>query len=250
MKLTPEAVALLVQKALVLEPLADKKGCTSRHIDLPGRPLESFVIAGINVGPIFREYSTDWLSGGEQRLYHYFVRGLQASREHATGKYVNFGLLEILFPTVAARLSCDDPDEVVPTLIRLMHAAPKSDVEAMIEARELGWVTSEKREAKLADLTPAVRQAASPFAFYEAMLANTNSAYGSTEQWILHYQRGLPLLSAQFNLLRAQKEGSLLDKIATAYNQVYEENSDIRVGIMADMCAAAIFLYLSYSEEK
>lgn len=248
MNLTAESTALLVQKALVLEPLADKRGCTSRHIDLPGRPLESFVLAGINVGPVFREYSEDWLAGGEKRLFHHFVRALEASSEHASGKYVNFGLLEILFPTVAARLICNDPDKVVATIIQLMREAPQSDVTALIQARELGWKTSEKRAAKLADLTPTVRRSTTPFAFYEALLAK--GPYGSTEQWVRQYQQGLPLLAEQFDLLRSQKEGSLLDKIANAYNQVYEQHSDIRVGILADMCAAAIFLYLSYYEDN
>src|SRR5438552_2348978 len=104
MKLTPKEVGLLLQRALCLEALADKQGCTTRYIDLEGRPLEGFIVAGINIGPSFELFAKDWLSGRETRLFHRFVAALKASNRHKSDKYINFGLLEILFPTVAARL--------------------------------------------------------------------------------------------------------------------------------------------------
>lgn len=247
MKLTGESTALLVQRALVLEPLADKPDCTTRYSDLPGRPLESFVLAGINVGPTFERFSDDRLAGDETRLFHHFVSALQESSRHTAGKFVNFGLLEIMFPAVAARLDCDDPEAVVPTMIELMKKAPASDVQEMVRARELAWSTSEKREAKLADLTPEVRSATSPYEFYERLIAG--DPHGSTAEWIANYQQGLPLLANQFNSMRRQKSGDLLGKIASAYVAVRDNNADIRVGIVADMSAAATFLYLSFAAD-
>jgi hypothetical protein len=245
MKLTAKQTGLLVQRALVLEPLADKAGCTSRYEDLPGRPLESFVLAGINVGPAFERFAEDQLSG-ETRKFHRFEQALQGSNHHTPGKYVNFGLLEILFPTVAARLACNDQAKVVPTIIELMKQAPANDVTEMVNARELAWSTSEKRDAKMADLTPKVRQATSPYDFYEKMIAKT--PHGSAAEWVATYQQGLPLITEQWEVMKLH-DGSLLEKISAAYTAVRERNPDIRVGILADMCAAAIFLYLSFEKE-
>ncbi len=247
MTLSSEETALLVQRALVLEPLADKLDCTTRYVDLPGRPLENFVLAGINVGPVFEQFATDRSQGREARLFHRFVGALAVSREHTTGKYINFGLLEIMFPAVAARLACDDPEQVVSVMIKLMQQAPASDVTELVKARELAWSTSDKRKAKLADLTPQVRAAQSPYAFYEALVAG--HPHGSTSEWAANYQQGLPLLADQFHSLRAQTDASTLEKIAVAYNKVRGQNPDVRVGILADMSAAAIFLYLSFAEQ-
>lgn len=244
MRLTSESSALLVQKALVLEPLADKPGCTTRYHDLPGRPLTSFVLAAINVGPVFERFSRDYTAKTETRLFHYFVEGLNQSNRHAAGKYVNFGLLEIMFPAVAARLTCDDPDAVIPTMIELMKRAPASDVTEMVRARELAWSTSEKRDAKLADLTPRVRNAANPYQFYERMVAGT--PHGSAAEWVANYQAGLPLLADQYNAMRQSDDGKLLATIKKAYETVRIKNADIRIGILADMSAAATFLYLSF----
>jgi hypothetical protein len=245
-KLTDESVALLVQKAFVLEPLADKPDCTTRYIDLPGRPLENFVLSGLNVGPVFRRFSEEHLSQKEPRLFHHFAEALTEGSKHTSGKYSNFGLLEIMFPTVAARLVCNDPDAVVATIIMLMKRAPASDVQEMVRARELAWSTSEKRDAKLADLTPEVRSASSPYAFYERMVAG--EPHGSAAEWVANYQQGLPLLAEQFDSMRRSNDGSVLDKIRDAYAVVRDKHPDIRIGILADMSAAAAFLYLSFVE--
>ncbi|HSX33139.1 MAG TPA: hypothetical protein VLF91_02265 [Candidatus Saccharimonadales bacterium] len=243
MELTPQTTALLVQRALVLEPLADKQDCTTRFVDLPNRPLENFVLAGINVGPVFEEFGRDWLAGGETRLFHRFVDALEVSNEHGSGKFVNFGLLEILFPAVAARIVCREPEQMVPTIIDLMEQAPASDVAEMVRARELAWSTSEKRDAKLKDLTPAVRAAEHPYDFYERVVQG--DPHGSTAEWVDNYKQGLPLLGEQFEALRTHPPASMLDKIQAAYDAVRAKNPGVRTGILADMSAAAIFLYLS-----
>lgn len=248
MRLKGESTALLVQKALVLEPLADKSDCTTRFTDLPGRPLTNFVLAGINVGPVFDQFCRERLKATEPRLFHYFVAALKASNRHTSGKFVNFGLLEIMFPAVAARLACDNPDEVVPVMIDLMKQAPQSDVAEMVWARELAWSTSEKREAKLADLTPHVRAARSPYEFYERLVEGT--PHGSTAEWVANYQAGLPLLADQFNAMRRHQHADLLIGVKEAYEAARRNYADIRVGILADMSAAATFLYLSFLPEE
>ncbi len=242
MQLRAETISLLVQQALVLEPLADKAGCTTRYEDLPGRPLESFVTAGVSVGPVFAKFASEWLAAEKSSLFHHFLQALKVSK--ADGKYVNFGLLEILFPAVAARIECSEPEGAVAKIVELMQRAPQSDVGELVAARKLAWSTSEKRETKLKDLTPSVCAAPNPYAFYNALL--TVEPHGSAAQWATNYQEGLPLLAQQLNSLRSQSEGTMLDKIKLAYDEVRGQYPDVRVGILADMSAAAIFLHLSY----
>jgi hypothetical protein len=246
MILHSQDTALIAQKALCLEALADKEGCTTRYVDLEGRPLESFIISGINVGPAVQSFADDWLSVGRQetRLFHRFEEALLASQVHRTGKFVNFGLLEILFPAIAARLTCNEPDRVIDKMIELMGKAPASDVAALINARGQAWSTSEKRATKLADITPEAKKAANPLEFYAAVFEVTPKDSASY-QWIDNYNNGLPLLRRQFEYMKGSDEPILI-KIGRAYEPVRRDHPQTRVGILADMSAAAIFLHLSY----
>ena len=238
-------MSVLVQKAFCLEVLADKLDCTSRFHDLPDRPLEDFVIAAINVGPIFEAFVADHQKG-VKTLFHRHKEALRASNIHKSNKFVNFGLIEIMFPVVAARLGCDDPKLAVHKVVDLMKQASKEDVGYMVEARKLAWSSSEKKNEKLNDLTDVVRGAKSPFVYHEAIL-RSSAATTSGHQWAKHYQDGLPWLAQQFDSLQKSK-GPLLDRIKEAFDPVRRENPNIRIGILADMCAAAIFLHLSFSE--
>jgi hypothetical protein len=243
MKLSPDEVATLVQKAFCLEVLADKKDCTSRYVDLPGKPLEDFIIAAINVGPVFGKLASDFLAD-KAGIFSYQTEALKVSNNHKSGKYINFGLLEIMSPTVIARLSSNDPKKVVAQIIEVMKAGNKTDVKHMIAARHLGWGSSVKRETKLAELTNEVIKATSPYNFYET-IARSNVPNSSAQQWSSHYLAGQPWLKAQFDYLQTHDE-PLLERIKNAFEPVRAAIPDIKIGILADMSAAAIFLHLSF----
>jgi hypothetical protein len=245
MKLTSEDVQVLASKAFCLEAIADKKDCTTRFVDLPNRPLEDFVLAGVNVGPAFAAFAADRLAG-KQALFDRFSEALDASNVHKSAKFINFGLLEIMFPIVAARLQCEDPKKVIDVSVQLMRRGTPADAQHMIAAREKAFSTSTKREQKMREIKPAL-QAASPYEFYMTVLKNVPEET-SSHQWTQHYKNSLPWIREQFDYLQTHTDEPILERIKHAFDPVREQNPDISIGLLADMSAAAVFLHLSFQK--
>jgi hypothetical protein len=157
------------------------------------------------------------------------------------------GLLEIMFNAVAARLACDDPATVVKQINKGLRQAPKSDVQSLIGSRKIAWSTSVDSSKSSIFQIKELMAANSPFEFEEGLyeFADKDSA---GYQWGEQAHNDWPILEELLKKLKLSNETLLLDKISAAFNPLRAENKEIRVGIMADMCAAAIFLYLSFEK--
>jgi hypothetical protein len=151
-----------------------------------------------------------------------------------------------MFPVVAARLICEDPKDIVKTVIKIMQDGTKKDVEYMLVAREKAWATSEKQQQK-AQETSYAKEALLPFEFYR-LLAEEAPPESSSRQWSQHYMDGLPWLQQQLDYLQNHLDEPILDRIKQAFDPVRSGNPETKVGILADMCAAAVFLHLSFTE--
>lgn len=243
-RLSPDQVASLVAKAFCLEALADKKDCTSRYVDLAGRPLEGFIMAGLNSAPYFAEFAKN-RQHGDRSVYSNFVAALRSSNTHKSEKYVNFGLLEMMFPVVAARLLDVPSSKVVSTINEVLSAAPAKDVAQMILARKVAWATSSSAFKFGFKFTPEVKRALSPADFYTRLKRSAPEDI-TIAQWVDQHEEGWPLLRELLEDLQSQSGGELLPAIKAVFDPVRERHPDIKVGILADMCAAAIFLHLSY----
>jgi len=242
--LSPDDVQDLVAKAFVLEAMTDKPGCTTRYADLPGKPLQDFVVAGINCARYFRIFTEEYQADHTTPLFRYHADALMGSNTHKSLKYINFGLLEIMFPVVAARLVTDDPTQVVDEVIRLAKESGQADIEHMLHAREIAWSTSSKTHKQG---FPASRYAvaANVWDFYMRVNADSEPAT-SNFQWTEQYRLGLPVLRAFFDAYMQRDE--ILGATRDVFAEQREANPNVPVGILADMCAGAIFLWLSFSE--
>ncbi len=243
------AVQNLVAKAFCLEAIADKRDCTGRHKDLPGKPLEDFVIAGINSSRYFHDLAVDRQNGSKQ-IYTHYSAALKASNQHKSPKYVNFGLLEIMQAVVCARLDCNKPGQIIATLQKVLDGGTKDDVKNMMKARKIAWSTStssEKYNLRLSLETSVAKSATSPADFYQTLRTNLELD-NSSRQWVDQYRTDWPILKELFDGLMSSKEPLVLDRITSVFNPLREKHQNIKIGILADMCAAAIFLYLSFTE--
>ena len=241
---SPDDIQDLVAKAFVLEAITDKPRCTTRFTDLPGKPLQDFVVAGINSARYFRTFADEFRADSTTPLFRYHAEALLGSNAHKSSKYINFGLLEIMFPVVAARLVTDDPTQVIDEVIRLTKESGKADVEHMLKAREVAWSTSSKAHKQ--EFPAALyADAANVWDFYMRVNADSEPAT-SNFQWTEQYRLGLPVLRAFFEAYMQRNE--ILEATRDVFAEQREANPEIPVGILADMCAAAIFLWLSFSE--
>lgn len=245
MPLTPDDVQDLVTLAFCLEPLAEKEGCTNRVVDLPGKPLTDFLIAGINVGKYFRMLAQDVARHPHADIFGYHLVALQHTNRYKTPKTVNLGLLEIFFPVVYARLIEDDPNKVIPAVVMLMQRENVRDVQSLVDAWLEAWKTS-TNERKRSFTGDGSRDARSPFELY-MQLMKIFPKDSASYQWSDEYKNGLPTLTRIFAEL--QKRGAdPLHATAQAYHEIQREQPHLKKGIIADMCAAALFLWYSFRQ--
>ena len=232
----------LVVKAFVLEALTNKPGCTTRYEDLPGKPLQDFVIAGINSADVFGKFAGTFEKNSD--IYSYNVAALKASNKHKSPKYINFGLLEIMFPAVAARLMTNSPDLIIDTIINLIKRPNNNDVGSLLATRELAWSTSETPH-KINFKPNKYKDLGTVWDFYMAINSDFTSD-NSNFQWTEQFRLGLPILRAIFN--EYTKEGEVMQTTESIFSIQKESNHKVAIGIIADMCAAAIFLWLSFND--
>lgn len=237
-------IASLVCKAFVLEAITDKPGCTTRYSDLPGKPLEDFVIAGINSSGVFSDFAEHYLRSKDGEVFNFNVKALECSNVHKSSKFVNFGLLEIMFPVVAARLREKDSTKVVDEIISVIKETDNRDVRNLLATRKIAWSTS-IREHKINFDFDKYEDVASVWDFYEQMSVDFGVG-NSNYHWAMEYKNGLPILSAFFD--GYMKSGNVMESTKAIFEEQRKRSPDVSIGIVADMCAAAIFLRLSFDE--
>ncbi len=242
--LSAQEVQQLVAKAFVLEALTDKPGCTTRYEDLPGKPLRDFVLAGINCSGAFAVFAQSLAQNPNAPLFAYNVAALESSNKHKSAKYVNFGLLEIMFPVVAARLTTNDPDAVIDTVIELIKKTRNDDVGFLMATRKLAWSTS-TRPYKTVFGPGKYKDLESVWDYYIAA-GKDFPPESSIFQWTDHYKRGLPILRAFFD--EYSEKGEVILSTKAIFNAQKQNNPQVGIGTLADMCAAAIFLWLSFND--
>lgn len=243
--LSSKDVQNLVTKAFVLEAITDKPGCTTRYEDLAGKPLQDFIIAGINASGSFADFTTAFTTDSATPIFSYNLEALKSSNWHKSPKNINFGLLEIMFPTVAARLVDDNPDTVINTILDLIKKTTDKDVDEIMKTRKLAWSTSTK-SLKFAFPFLKYESMASVWEFYEAVKQDFEPET-SHHQWCADFEAGLPTLRRFFEAYSAK--GEVLQSTQAVFLAERAENPHVSVGIVADMCAAAIFLWLSFYDK-
>lgn len=242
--ITAATIQSLIAKAFVLEALTDKPGCTTRYEDLPGKPLQDFVIAGINSSHSFAEFAAARLEDPSTPIFAYNLAALKASNVHKSPKFVNFGLLEILFPTVAARLLTSDQAKVIDLIPLLIQQTTNQDVRCLLATRQLAWGTS-RTDYKLDFDATAYETLASVADFY-AKLRQDYAIQTSNHQWVKQFDDGLPIMRRFLEGYTA--DGEIMHSTKSIFLEQKDANPDTAVGIIADMCAAAIFLWLSFND--
>lgn len=237
---TPNEIQSLVTKAFVIEALTDKPDCTTRFVDTPGLPLTGFVHAGINSSQYFREVKADG------PVYATMVEAIENPNKHKSPKYNNMGLLAVLFPAVIARLQTNKPDEVVDQIIEVIKNTNRADLEENMKAKKIAWSTSTKDRKKAFDVDE-FDDCESVWDYYlKQNKKYHNDHTTSIWRWSQQHIDGLPILRAFFE---AYMEN---DEYMETTKKVFEEQKAKypykMTGILADMCAAALFLYFSFSD--
>ncbi len=243
--MTSSELQATVSIAFALEALFEKEGCSSRLTDLPGKPLEDFVTAGINAGDAFRKTAEAFENNNLTHSFEYYPQALRDSNLHKSPKTVNFGLLEIMFLVVHGYLTKKDGQDIFEKLDELLDENGNDAVRALLEARQIAWGTSVDAGKKLFDPSP-YQGHASVRAFYTALRDDYDST-NSNHQWGNHALEGHPILRAYYEPM-PQNTNEMKLAVPGIHREALQTFPNIKIGILADMCAAAIFLRLAETD--
>ncbi len=243
MKLSASDIADRVTMAFVLEAISYKQGCTHRLVDLPGKPLQDFLIAAINASRFFHRTAEKIIDHPEHtNSFEEFIHALQIVPRFSSGKFLTLGLLEAMFPAVHARLTLTHGEDVIDRLTDIVKTNGPEAVSSLLAARRIAWRTSDKASKRNFDPSPYLGLN-SVEELYQHFLQDFPPS-DSNYQWAHHALNGHYITRIFYKHLPSNITEMLI-AIPTIYNTVRLHLPDIKVGILADHCAAAIFLKLT-----
>lgn len=245
-ELTSDQVQKCVEISFVLEPVLDKKDCTTRYVDLDHKPLADFLIAAINVSNVFQEYAKS-VSSGNKDIYSHLLQAMEISNNYKSEKNINFGLLVFMFVAVRSRMTSESLEECLRNIPHVIANSSKQDVTNYLDGFSLNSQTSRRKFKK-----QTVREGYEKFYKNDNLLdlfsfALTNVFKDTTttsHQVCKEFVEGFPTVS-KFVSEIDEKKGLLLS-LTDSFNALHKESSELSVGFLSDLTAAALFLYISY----
>lgn len=249
MNLTPQDIRKLAEIAFVLEPILDKKGCTTRYRDIEGLPLADFLIAAVNIGPVIENYATSVIKHGNLAIFSHFAEAILASNDYKSKKFISTGLLHFLFITIKVRFISRTLDEALDNYRSVTENSTKEDVKQLLDGFEVGWSTTKKDKQAVLEKRKKLAERTSNYYDFQKLAHETvtpehSSAFHITHQVI----NGFPIIKEFVQNIDENK--GLIKSIEQTYNEIYKRDPSIKVGILADFSASVIFLYLSFQNPK
>jgi len=256
MKLTakPEEIQRRITLALVLEPLADKPGCTTRYVDLsPEHKLVDFETAAVNAAPYFGELARRIQRTKTQPpFYDLCYQALAGSTKNLKNeKYLNFGLLEVLFPLVLAEQIYGGKGAVVcRNVIKVLKQSGPKDLVYKDLTRNLAWSTSRNRAKQELQQLKLQIQTSSLYDEYLRNIPDRRAAGLKTSVlWLEQFVLGLPVLQAMYGSAKKRVgKAGLIAAMELAYKVGMKKIP--KRGIIADYCAAVAYLLLADPKTK
>jgi hypothetical protein len=247
MELTARNIRQLSQIALTLEPLLDKEDCTTRYVDLDGKPLVDFVIAGVNVGSVIEDFAQEALTGNI-RMFRCFKDAILASNDYKSPKLINTGLLHVLFITICVRLQSKNLEEAIASYITVMQHTTNQDARDFVEGLEASWKSSNRKAAWIDERKKVLPSIKSYYELQQTIFAGSADSTSSSYQVTRQATEGFPII-AQF-IKEINESKGLIKSLETTYHKIHKDNPELKIGFLADLSASALFLYLSFQDPK
>jgi len=249
-EVTPELLQRQVEIAFALEPIIDKDGCTTRYVDLPAKPLAHFLIAGINVGQTFREYVESVLSGGNEEVFSHLLEAMEVSNEYKSEKNINFGLLVFMFVAVQARVKNDNLQECLEKIPEIIKNTQTKDVNNYLEGFKINSKTSSGKRKKqiVSDGYEKFYQARDLYELFSLGLEVFQDPTTSNHQFCKEFVDGFQTVKKFISEIDEKK--GLLESLANSYNSLHSNKPELSPGLLADLTATALFLYMAYKDPK
>ncbi|MFA5776449.1 MAG: triphosphoribosyl-dephospho-CoA synthase [Patescibacteria group bacterium] len=249
MRISPKIIRQITQIALVLEPILDKDGCTTRYTDLPDKSLKDFLIAAVNVGEIIEQHAEEVING-DGGIFLKLTEAMEASNEYKESKNINFGLLVFIFIAIKARVMSSNVLETINIMKTQLETSTNKDVQDYMNGWKINIKTTTKnyKVQKTNENTKFFDEATSLKVLFERGLKVFSNPKLTGYQFCKENVDGYPLLK-KFVTEINEKQG-IITSLENTYDFIHRENPDLSVGMLADLCAAAFFLHLSFQNPK
>jgi len=246
-------VARQVVMALVLEPLAEKGGCTTRLVDLDSSiRLQHLQAAGVNVGRYFYEIAERvQVAGGQPDSY--FDVALEAlggsiANLDNSGKLINQGLIAMMSHVVVASLLVEGDGvavcEYVPVVLKNSSAL---DGQSRNQFRQQVVATSRSVHKKK---FPSLETTSLADWYEKSIQPSRDLGYESGAIWAEELLSGLPLVQKMYVEARNYTDQGLLVAMEKSYELGTQLLPIKSPGFIADYVGLVAYLLLREDEKS
>lgn len=223
--------------ASVLEPIPEKKGCTTRKYDWQDKSkLEYFLISGINIGHVFYELVERIKNNNYKQpslIYDLAYKAQKESFKNRKGGKINFGIIELLIPIITAQIIEQKNDiKLLDKVEEILKNTTKKDVQYHHKFRKIAKEVSKQFPSTCVYNVDNL---------YDYYALDKNELENSVhKEYITKFKR----IKKVYKILEKNyKNGNLLDASVTAYNEILKE-CDNYCGLAADYVCVALYFYL------
>lgn len=223
--------------ASVLEPIPEKKGCTTRKNDWQDKSkLEYFLISGVNIGRVFYELAERIKDNNYKQpnlIYDLAYKAQKESLKNRKGGKINFGIIELLIPIITTQIIKQRNDiNILDKVEEILKNTTKEDVQYHCKFRKIARNVS--------------RQFPSTTAYnicnlYDYYKLDKNELENDVHrEYITKFER----IKRAYSILELKYEdGNLLDISIIAYNSILKDCNNYS-GLAADYICVALYFYL------
>lgn len=223
--------------ASVLEPIPEKKGCTTRKNDWQDKSkLEYFLISGVNIGRVFYELAERIKDNNYKQtdlIYDLAYKAQKESLKMRKGGKINFGIIELMIPIVTTQIIEQRNDiNILDKVEKILKKTTKEDVKYHYKFRKIARDVSKQ--------------------FPSTTIYNTNNLYeyykldknelenNVHKEYITKFER----IKQAYSILETKyKDGNLLDISIIAYNSILKDCNNYS-GLAADYICVALYFYM------
>ncbi|MEK6874377.1 MAG: hypothetical protein AABX52_01355 [Nanoarchaeota archaeon] len=240
-RITPREIRRHVQLACVLEPVAEKEGCTTRSTNLSKyQKLEYFLTAGVNIGDAFEDLAHRIYNNGFPcQTYDLCYRAQADSKKNRRGGRINQGIIEFLFPLVISHVSyqLSSPHDIIQAVPAILNKTMPEDTLWLQKMQNLAFEMS-----GYSHRTFAPQEDTNILSYYKRRLKDSikpSDTYHNHEI-VTNY----PTLRFMIEQLSCCSTDSLSQSMQYVYNEVHRKKPEMPLGIIADLTACLIYLKL------
>lgn len=250
----PEKVLRNIGLAFALEPIPDKRGCTTRYRDLkPTITLEMFTSAAINSSIAYLHLSRYCLEHQTiEGSYQFLLEAMRLSKWARGGGKVNQGMLEFTVPIIATQMLIDpqakkDPYELLEQTTQRLNETTRKDVRFLIEAKRLGNILSNVETKYPVNEHPRAKDV---LEYYENELRVAKKGEQGTS--IVHnaqFVNGFKDVAIMLEAFTNSRNPRFSERVNDAYETMLgkQEINPLGKGLAADLVATMLYLSFAYS---